>query len=86
LEDIQKEFKKKEKELLYFEDELYSIPSNQNPYTKYGYKLNPFSLWVPLEKPTNMIDQNYPQEIAQEFITMSDLTIKNKWSTNPTKC
>ena len=44
LEDTHDKVKEKEKELANFQDELYSIPSEKNPYNEYGYSLNPFSL------------------------------------------
>ena len=68
LENTVENLKEKGKELRNFEEELYSLPSEKNPYTKYGFKLNPFSLSVPLDRPEIIIDQIEPQRISEEFI------------------
>ncbi len=59
----------KNKELQNFEEELYSIPSQKNPYIRYGLKLNPFSLSVPLEKPTTIVNQKNATASAHEFLS-----------------
>jgi Cdc6-like AAA superfamily ATPase len=56
------------KEIQNIAEELESISSDRNPYTAYGFKLNPFSLTVPLEKPSTIINQQKPQETSKEFI------------------
>lgn len=60
--------REKDKEIQNIEEELYSIPSDTNPYIRYGFKLNPFSLTVPLEKPNIIVNQQESRERAIEFI------------------
>jgi len=75
LRDIEKRQKnraemleEKEEEIRDIKEEFYSIPSDKNPYVEYGFKINPFSLIVPLERPTMIVNQSESKNIAQEFI------------------
>lgn len=68
LENIRDKLNEKDKEILNFEDEIFSVPKENNPYIKFGYKLNPFSLWVPLEKPNIIINQQNSRKIMDNFL------------------
>jgi sugar-specific transcriptional regulator TrmB/Cdc6-like AAA superfamily ATPase len=68
LELVHEKLEETERELMNFVSEIYSIPSNSSPYTKHGLRLNPFSLSVPLSKPTTVINQRRPKEICTTFI------------------
>lgn len=68
LANINDKLRQKEQELLNLQDELYLISNENNPYKEFGYNLNPYSLWVPLEKPNYIINQEFPKEIVEEFI------------------
>jgi hypothetical protein len=68
LDSIRGTLKEKEKEISHFQDELLSIPGDKNPYLKYGLKFNPFSISVPLDAPSSMINQVKAKDIAIDFI------------------
>jgi hypothetical protein len=68
LKEIERSVVEKGNELSSFEEEIYSLHAGTNPYKKYGFLVNPFSLTVPMLKPDAIIDENEPKNKMESFI------------------
>ena len=68
LKEIDRSVEEKGSELVNFEEEIYSLNSGANPYQKYGFLVNPFSLTVPMLRPQTVIDETEQKKNMANFI------------------
>jgi len=68
LKEIELAVTEKRNELTSFEEEIYSLNTGANPYKKYGFLVNPFSLTVPMLKPDAIINEAEQKKSTETFI------------------